>query len=649
MANEILLTEGNKSESPTSLNLFRFNRQQLEGAKDQYQVFDQFKREFTTAQRAFLRLSEDIKKRWKGLEQVADELTDQYVSIRSSKTCGAVYLKMHEELSGRGVADDEIFEFFATCLKINTLDSERYLDADGTGSYGGRLLAIMEGKRVNYFANLVNEHSGEPPVWFGKSKNDWRGFVASHAWFFSYLNPDHVGRLLRGSLSRDERENLLGTTRSDGFADWFTEKNGLPSRAEIEEEMAGDTKELEDNRLRYQQDLRQRKIFLQLYDQKFKKVAIRFEERRRELPGSISNFATLLMFLDVTKDVIVYEADLQKVASDATSKQLLASEVSARAAREKMIETFCERARKELVALFIERKLREGKIIDNVQESIDKSSNLYQWMLDEIIQIRPNLQFQALKGTNRRAFSVLNYEIKPILEVLSSGELEYLQDLLKEYSSYPLEMAIWEMAEVIALHLDRTESGGFLQQGQVAIGHLKEFSKRFLKNHWQWVYQQLQASLLSGPWEKVLPVKELEVEEPGVPIEVHELETEFREINRDNLHDWQLYYTKSRNLDPGSLVEISGETIDEREEKLGQFIGINNIACSVGPGSVIRALDWVVTIPEEVEQWRGNKQIGETVFGKIKRGPVRIFYVVDQAKREIIFFVHQKKAYTYGF
>lgn len=122
-----------------------------------------------------------------------------------------------------------------------------------------------------------------------------------------------------------------------------------------------------------------------------------------------------------------------------------------------------------------------------------------------------------------------------------------------------------------------------------------------------------------------------------------------RRARAGNLQGWRLYYSLNRSTAGSGLVELEGSTLDDRERVFDQFLLDNGISCSIKRASVIRALEWVAAAPGQVEFQRIRQEIGAEVFKKVKRGKVRIFYVLKPEIRHIVFFVHQKQAMGYSF
>lgn len=185
------------------------------------------------------------------------------------------------------------------------------------------------------------------------------------------------------------------------------------------------------------------------------------------------------------------------------------------------------------------------------------------------------------------------------------------------------------------------EKGNLPKAG--ALHYLSTNTASFLRNHSQWAYEQLNASL-TGKDEETKPKQVTTISDVQ-----GDIETTREEVAQGNLLAWHIFYTDNKSLDDKHLVEIGGSTLKEREETLEALRIKEQIPLSIKPGSVIRALDWLVTVPQDVEQVRIRKDIGGEEFKKLKRGDLRILYQMRPPEKAIIFFLHQKQAWTYGF
>ncbi|CAN5185387.1 hypothetical protein BH09PAT1_BH09PAT1_1210 [soil metagenome] len=196
----------------------------------------------------------------------------------------------------------------------------------------------------------------------------------------------------------------------------------------------------------------------------------------------------------------------------------------------------------------------------------------------------------------------------------------------------------------------------------ITLDHTKKFRKKWLRDNWEWVYSQTKEGIqhqrerLATRQHVTIFQKsnnEQIVHAEALPAKAEqfteETNQEIAALAAGNLSGWKIYYAHDRRTDADHLELLPGESMEEREEALSNFIGTNNISCNIKPGSIVNALDWLVEVPDGVEQLRHKKTVGKEEFKKIKRGDVRLLYKVDRDEQKIVFFIHQKKAYSYHF
>ncbi|MDP3998600.1 MAG: hypothetical protein Q8P89_03210 [bacterium] len=653
-----------EESAPSSLHLFSYCGGELEQLRLQYANGVQLKREFMPAKAALGRLHQESLSRIERLRETDEEIREEAATYMSSMAAGAAYLKMVDELSARGLSSEEIMDFYRKCLKINT--------QMGTFSWKLRKTAghqkvieqgIMTGRREDKFAVLFNHEQGKPPGWFGTDEKRWRDFLVDHAYFCVYLNPELAKVFESRILSSKEENQYLGYTVEHGLPDWFSDINGgLVEKSTVQQEFDDDKEELL-KIVQQREKLKEQSAYLrETYNQKLRKAAFRFEEKRRRLLSSTDGFADLAVYLEAVKEIPVYNVQPSEIMILGVD-QLIAVESSPDKAREEAIRFFTEDKKitftKEAVAIWIERQLREGGVVRTAQDRI--SPKLIDFFVPFLATVENQEEVKSaslnLRQTDKKAFGALNYEIAPFFNILSEDERSYLVELMSAYQGEQIERLIWDMAEIISSRITAEgRNAVFPKQTNITMNHAREFISRWLKNHWRWAYVQIQDRLSGRIPQEVIAVTGSEkivetIKATTQPIneETREVETTIVQIQRGNLEGWRLRYTFDRRIDSSSSVEIGGITMQEREEAFRQFVARKTIPCSIKPESVIRAFEWLIAVPVQVEQIRIRKDIGGETFKKLKRGAVRIFYSLDPVGKTITFFIHQKKAFNYGF
>jgi hypothetical protein len=571
------------------------------------------------------------------LSETYRELAEQLENSASSISCGTAYLKMQNELPN--LSPNDFMEFFNQCLRINTLFNKQTVDSINTKGEQVTLLeslSRMHARRLPAkYERTLDPMTHNPPEWFQDNKKAWKLFVLSHANFSFYLRPDFEELLVTRSLPvKEMREELdrnfyYGFTKQGEFPDWLLEEDSmLPAKEEVEEELAED-KEQEIKTISAQEKIKEQRDYLTTTSaDKARKAVARLSDLVTEAFPNIQNFADMILILEIADKAKSFTTKFEEIIRELTQSYDILK-IS------------------EPIALYIEKKLLEGKIMQSTQDLIDADfTDLFTIFLESVKDKEGSSadQFRTLKETNKKAFGVLNYDLKPFLEILPADEISLLEDLLAESKNKPIELFIWDMAGFISSRFMREEIQ--LTRPQLGAFHyLSKLTASFLRNHSKFAYEELQKSLHNLQEQEIL-----KPEDSLVTANLQEeIESTTGEIAQGNLAGWRIFYTDNMQLDPNHLSEIGGKSLLEREETLSKFFNDNGIATSIKTGSIVRAFEWIVGVPQEVEQTRIKKEVGDQMFNKLKRGALRIFYVMDTDKKVLTFFTHQKKAWSYGF
>ncbi|MDP3988026.1 MAG: hypothetical protein Q8P80_02685 [Candidatus Levybacteria bacterium] len=647
---------------PTTLHLFRYQGGELRTVKGHYNTSSKFKGELYSAQHAMNGLRGEIALRIDRMKETLKEMDEEFMVAQSSKTCSAAYLKLLDELSQQGLTPQDIFGFFQLCLEINTAVAEDFdIKVDKFG-YNATIrdTLLIKKRREDIFNTLSEQKLQTPAQWFHGNKKEWVDYVESHV-FMGYLNPDFDEKFKQISLK--EMGILSGETRKRGHPDWLIEEEDRPPSPNlVEQELAEDTKSAERIKQQREHIVKQSEYLVGVYAQRSLKGCARFEGLRRALISSTQSFTNFIITLDALRDVIAYKATPKEIEM-MSPKQLSQVKIAAEKAHEQLIQNFAKERNKvinkETVALWIEEKLRKDGLISTADDIIDeKLAEKLGFIFPTVKENKDDLgELENLKTTDKKAYSALRYDLCPLLFVVTEDELSYFQELTEIYRNNKIEPFIWDLAEVITSAINRQQNEkSNPKQTQITITHLQDFASSWIRKHWQWAYQQIKQRVNKSPTLELNLPREaneslisLQNSEKETAKEIEEIEVAIEEVKQGNLKDWRIYYTPDRKTDSSSLIEINGSSMQEREEIFNRFIKTNSISCSIKPESVIRALEWVVGVPREVEQIRMSKNVSGEVFKKIKRGAVRILYSMNKDSKTMIFFVVQKKAWHYRF
>lgn len=660
---------------PTTLNPFRYKGEKLSSLRSVMFRAHDLEEDITRVGLSIGNLQNKRNQTLDRLSQTRSELNSQDSNTESSISCGLVYLKMLDEL--KELSPQQLFDFFKLCLKINTA-IDQYGAAKQAKEGKSRLMldavVMLTNNRQadSELGRIIDKMLGEPPEWFKNQSDTWEKFVTLHANFTLYLNLNFITGIRNRSMSLPKYEKGLedhkiyeGLTIEGEFPDWLLDLNGkIPTKEEAEQELEEDKAEHENIVRAYREVNQKGEYVINRTLDKFKKALVILRRKEKEVFPQIGNFPGFILFLKATGQRTEYPVDnetLLKMPASELTNYIKRHTLNPGKSREKAIRNFVESpeflTNPEPIALFLERKLRDGNVMGNAQDTIDDN------FIDRVTGIcddPPSSKVQDLRNHDKRTFRTLVYDLKPILDVLSPDIKSYLKDLMLDSKGSPIETIIWE----IAILLSSSFKDGVPKDTKlnpIFIKDIKNFTSDLLIKYWDKLYQELQKSLQKDQKEETVSmplIKDRQEQTASIETvrgreealeEVQEIDAITEELGRGNLAGWEILYTTNRSTDPQHLKEIGGETMDEREDELKKFLIQERIGASIKPGSIIRAIEWLVAIPATIEYLRDKKEVNGNKFLKLKRGPVRIFYQLLPEEKRFIFFLHQKQQMSYPF
>lgn len=673
--------EEQSTKQPTTLNLFRFPGQRYLEDAYYYLAGIRLNIQYDDVERSLDRLRSAIDTKKGRLNQTITELVDGSFARTESVSAGAAYLQLFDELSVKGVSSPEIYDFYKRSLKVNSRYSTLIHQESGSDPRLQNLFiekakGSVSTKPMQELERMLDVEEKRKPAWFSGDTKDWRDFFLKHAVFARYLKdfftkyPDFPQPLVPVSLAPFP----LGKTSQDNLPEWLDMDGNAPERSLVAGELAADLEEEIQTAKMAEVSERQYTYLRSTADEKSLKAVRYIMEQKRKAFSNVANFAQAIICLYFLRNWPELTVDPVNVPA-ATFKQVQAGYVPADQARKKRIEALAQSKdiliSAESFALWIEKKLLEGKIIDSTQDLIDDDLfPLVDALLDEARLNGSNPDFQALRNTNKNAFQELNYEIKPLLGVLNEEEILYLQELTRVSKDSSMEPVIWEMAELISLRLQRLQDQGrnipgAPKQTQIVLGHMQKFLKSWLGTNYSWAIMKLHESLVvkggqlkseegsvSSSFIQDTVAVELAEEQTAPPAEVKEVEEVIKELKKDSLSGWSIYYTKDKTMNRKSFVEIGKDTstLEVRGEQFTKFAREEQLPCTVPPASIIGSLGVVVMTPPETEWTRMRENVNGVTFKKYKHPEgMRTFYIMDPSKKEIIFFIYKKKELGYRF
>ena len=583
--------------------------------------------------------------------RLSDTSVDMYEELdllKSSVAVSKMYLTLRQELPIVGISDEEFIDMFKFFTKINSKVSEKLFHGIHRENGIERIkIDNVRGQQAKTINKILEEHSAPKP-WFKGTKAEWRDFLINHSIFlFNFMDKD-----TKTSANDDIR--IQGVTYQNGMPDWFDglDEGILPSDEIVEQEILEDTQDAKRINTDLDQLLKSQKYIVKEERRKTYGFAKMVEKTKNKLELSVDNFPLLLISLISCHTggfTLKPDAEERFAAGKIPFDYLESSELI-----EQTIDNFLAKEErllcKETVAQWIEDSLEKSKSISQDLKVIDPDFGRVSILLLDSVggDTRAATEFKKTLGTNKRLYYSLTKDIAPLLIHVTADELAYLKEIIKEYGVKTAGHAILEIAEAISYH-STDFSNNLPKESQSAINRLRTYTKKVLIRDHIDLYDAMANTLLIDEEDIPAATEENTFEEKALKIETAAIAVESANIGLGNLADWQLIYSNNRSLSENHLDPIDGQSLEEREKALEEYVVQNGISCSVKIGSIIRAFDWLVTVPEEKEWLAMRKEVDGVTFKKKKRGRVRILYRMDPETKKIIFFLHQKKDWSYGF
>ncbi len=658
---------------PTTLHLFRIKNGDKRLIEDQFNAAILLDRQNCRAHDAQTKLADKSRDKIARLVETKKTLPEEIYLTKSSQVAGVMYLRLYEELyERRGLSAEEFMQFYNLTLHVSTTFWDPYINTlltKGVQAAKLRETAMGSAPIANLIMNEARKNYGNDiPWWFQGSMDDWKTFLVYHAASHYYLDPEAADNKYPAHTQPpkspmpewfDAKSGRY--ILSDGIPDWATSgRTTLVPKEIVEAELAQDTVDLAELHKKRINTDSQIDYFVNLINQNGAKLISRFtKELRRQFPQTPNTppetFSDVILYLAAINgnQIITINPDqlpaedpvlLRKCLVDFSDHlQYISQEFSNR--------NFTP----EGIALFLEKKLVEAGIISSVSEPTgDKLTLLFQLVNGEITEE----ETYQLRGEDKKKFAVLYYDLKPLLSILPGNAHQYLSELNVLSSQEAIETVIWEIADALSGQLKPNHSVNPKASTpfEKSLLELTKFTQKWLRNNWHWAVMELYRTLDSingneSTDQTTTPAAQQTGNPDTVALSLEETQETSKQVEAGNLQGWKIYYTDNKSLDPQHLTEIQGESMQEKADSLKQYVLERGIVCPIKPENVIGSLDQIAGSPDSYEEWvRMRKSVNGHEFKKIKKARSgRIFYIMDQAKKTITFFVYKKEAWEYKF
>lgn len=676
-------------EAPSSLRLFTHDPDSLAKLRPRLSTVSQFHSAIISTLKSFNRFNEQSEKRINRLKILKNDIIEDITDVNSASTCGIAYLLITEELTNHNVPPIQAFKFFLDCIKRNVKMNNTIFDTlevkqlPPYEQYKVALkVAAIDTKKINnYF--LIN--SPLQPDWFTTNFPDqnWPDFIIQHSNLFRYIYGKKTEEMMAsGKYGTGE----LGIVRSTGLPDWFIEMGddiNSPSTQDIilcnstgnsivtEELQEGIDETLAlDNQgaaLISQENYENKNLF-----KKIDKMLIHTKSRRQSVFPEINTLSDCVMFTEMSFNILNYgiepknlldiNYDPTQTNNDEDKKTLIHKEIISQ-----FINTQDGSMAPEMIALWLEKIFKKNKSLSKASEIADpKFLAVCQSALKIAMSsdIEHNLDFNSLSQYDKQLLQSVRYTLTPLLSTIPINNLEKLSQQILSSSSSTKEDIIWLFANTISQSLRYLTPKTTLSTALKVIKDIKNNTINWLLTNQTWVYKQLIDSVQSTTLNPTINNKHLSpstvtstpTDTLGQPANSDteiaiqkDIQAETTRLEAGNLDGWKLFYSEDQNLD--DVIEISGTTMEEKENNFTQHIKKNSISCRGEPSTFIRTLDRILSTAHSAEEWTRMRQtINGTTFKKKRlNNGMRLFYVIDYEKNQITFSIYTKKDMSYRF
>lgn len=628
------LEHGPTLENPvTFVPLFRYGGLRLEASRKEYQALADYKsyeREVLSNYAARVLKGREVESSLNRLAQRIIDTSLQVNSLVSSISAGRTYLIFLQELKPQGYTDAQIYQLFGICLRIHNATTITYT--------GDTQYALIRQQSKDFNARGAKPIAARAvysrPTWFHGNIHTFDNFVTEYSDFWSLLNPEKISLPHEDKMqleinkskaidAGEDYDDIFGVTTAENLPDWLTDDNNPPALEAVKDELKSDETDNVLMKKERQLLIKQANYLHQVVKDKFTKAEERLNQRWAEVKVADPCLGDFLSFMHIIlegegdfAEKIKFYTDLERRITDS-----------------------------EDLSLWIEDNFKKIGVVDqglitNFGEEILKA------YFPTLNSDNPEnkVAFSSFRETNRKGFMILNYDLRPFMEMLNHEDLELINQFLDDQNSKEAGPIISFIGDLLSENIKKQQNA--LPENLVkAFKNYREFLRKFLRNNWQTLYQQFYSILF--------PSKEVEEEKPAPEEEynykriVEQVDEEIFAIDKGNLLNWTLLYSPEERIEEESAIIVSGDTLDQKSRFLQDLIAHLGVSNSIKPDSIIHALDWKTQSPKEVEQLvpiiivRGEK------WKKFKRQAMRIIYRMFPDEKKLMFFLYKKKGLSY--
>lgn len=630
----------NREKAPTTLHLFRADELIREDIPSLVTHFDHFSSESRRANGAYLKYREATIARKERLSRKFLFDHDKLLTAQSSETTSLAFMALDRTFLASGASRDEAFELFRGCIDTSIKYHQRMREVK-TGKkkqheLPARLTVIEKGAIRDVFGRSITA-----PQWFRGTEDAWTSLLLSSIRIDQVISEGlgHSGVVLPHEFR--SRCCII----PDKLPDWL-ESDERPELWEVIAELGQDQGEIN--------EIIKRKAMIEgqisgLNSELITKAKVLLdwrEGRFEQFSSRVNSFPSMVLFLNALPDIASVEYDATKSDRDKSVKADI-SDASLQYSR-----TRNTTGRKENVALYMETALVNGGVFSSMQEPLTEDHLL------RLYRIFPQLQSttSAQERLSSRQQEALDLMLRPLFWGVSRDEIIYFSELVYDYIGEPIEKTIWEMADLIEQSTGRqveVPSNDEVKRIAIARDLFRAHTHNWLRVHHRWAAAELVETLRKNAEVSSDPVVIEELEEPKseqLAEAITDLEQLTEEHSRDILEDWRIFIITNPNLvDLKHLVEVSGDTPEERIEAIRKYFLINSNykpKAEAVYDEIVYAIEAQGSTEEQIRKKHETSQ--GVVYSKSNfQDHGRFMYQVDEGEKAIKFWVDRKKARAY--
>lgn len=615
----------------TYIPLFRYGGSKLEASRKEYQALTDYKREGDNSDAARVLKDREI---GSSLDRLAQRIIDtslQVNSLENSISAGKAYLVFLEELKPQAYTDAQIYQLFGICLRINNAITVTYNDDIG--------YALMRQRSKDFNAMgakpIADRAVYSRPTWFHGDIYAFDNFVAEYSNFWSLLNPEKISlpykekNQLEIDKSRaighgEDYDDIFGATTAENLPDWLTNDNNPPALETVKEELKLDETDHLFMKKERQRLVKQGGYLRQLIKDKLTKTEERLERRWSEVRIDNPCLGDFLSFMHI----------ILEHSEDFTEKIKFYTDLKGRVTDS------------ENLSLWIEDNFKKAGILDQGLMT-DFGEQILKAYFPTLNSDNPENKatFSLFREVNKKGFMILNYDLRPFMEMLGNDDLELINQFINDQNTKEAGPVISFIGDLLSENL-RKQQDSLPENLVKTLKDYRSFLRKFLRNNWQTLFQQFHSLLF--------PLKGIVEEEKPTPIEEYsykriteQVDEEISVADKGNLLNWTLLYSPQERTEEETAITVEGDTLDQKSRFLQDLFAHLGVSNSIKTDSIIHTLDWKTQMPKDVEQIVPGIIVRGERWKKIKRQDMRILYRMFPDQRKLMFFIYKKKGWGY--